>query len=222
MEKSDILKELEELRATVAYHAKKYYVEDAPEISDYDYDMMMRELSAIEEEFPQLLKEDSPNRRLLELEAAHPEYADPTSPTHRVGGAPLEKFKKVTHATVMNSLSDVFSYEELTEYYTRATAALAAADIKDAAWAVEAKIDGLSVSLEYENGIFVRGSTRGDGVFGEDVTANLRTINSLPLKIDTDVERLVVRGEVYMSKENFAALNKVREENGENVILNLL
>ena len=199
MEKSDILKELEGLRATVSYHARKYYVEDAPEISDYDYDMLYR--------------------RLLELEAAHPEYADPTSPTHRVGGAPLEKFKKVTHATVMNSLSDVFSYEELTEYYTRATAALAAADVKDAAWSVEAKIDGLSVSLVYENGILVRGATRGDGVTGEDVTQNIKTIFSIPLRLAEPLT-LTVRGEVYMPRSVFNSINAAREAQGKALLAN--
>ncbi len=199
MEKNEILKELDALRATVSYHAKKYYVDDAPEISDYDYDMLYR--------------------KLLELEQAHPEYADPTSPTHRVGGEPLDKFKKVTHDTVMNSLSDVFSYDELGDYYEKATAELAEAGVTDAAWSVEAKIDGLSVSLVYENGILVRGATRGDGTTGEDVTQNIKTIFSIPLRLDEPLT-LTVRGEVYMPRSVFNSINAAREAQGKPLLAN--
>ena len=133
-----ILETIEKLRAKLLYHAKKYYVDDAPEISDYDYDMMYAEL--------------------LRLEAEHPEYDDPASPTHRVGGKPLEKFGKVTHTVQMNSLSDVFSFEELEEFLSRV-----AETVPNPVYSVEPKIDGLSVSLHYENGVFTLGATRGDG-----------------------------------------------------------
>lgn len=187
--------EIKKLSALIEYHSKRYYEEDSPEISDSEYDMMFRRLQELENEFPSLVS--------------------PTSPTHRVGGAVAERFEKVKHDFPMGSISDVFSIDELKAFDLRVKN-----EFSNAEYVVEYKIDGLSVSLEYENGIFVRGSTRGDGTFGEDVTANLRTISSLPLKIDTESERLVVRGEVYMSKENFAALNKMREENGEKTFAN--
>lgn len=135
---------LKKLREKIAYHAKRYYVDDDPEISDYEYDQMYAEL--------------------LKLEAEHPEWDDPSSPSHRVGGKPLEKFNKVTHSVQMNSLSDVFSFEELQAFLDRVAAVL-----PDAAYSVEPKIDGLSVALHYENGVFVQGATRGDGFVGEDV-----------------------------------------------------
>ena len=157
-DKMQIKKELCELRAKVAYHAKKYYVDDAPEISDYDYDLMYHKLLALEEE--------------------NPEFFDPASPTRRVGGAPLDKFEKVTHTVQMNSLSDVFSFEELSAFLSGVEKV-----IGESKWSVEPKIDGLSVSLEYIDGEFVRGSTRGDGTVGEDVTAQVKTIKSVPLTI---------------------------------------
>ncbi len=189
-----ILETIEKLRAKILYHAKKYYVEDAPEISDYDYDMMYAEL--------------------LRLESEHPEYDDPASPTHRVGGKPLEKFGKVVHHVQMNSLSDVFSFEELEEFLDRVHEI-----IKKPVYSVEPKIDGLSVSLRYENGIFVQGATRGDGFVGEDVTQNLKTVFSIPMKLP-DPLTLTVRGEVYMPRANFEKLNAARETEGLSLFAN--
>ncbi|MCL1952545.1 MAG: NAD-dependent DNA ligase LigA [Oscillospiraceae bacterium] len=169
-----------ELREQLRYHNRKYYVEDAPEIDDYEYDMLYRELEA--------------------LEAAHPEFVTPDSPTQRVGGAPLGQFSPVEHAVPMESLQDVFSREEL-EGFLRGVL-----DKQPGAqFIVEPKIDGLSVSLEYENGQFVRGSTRGDGRVGEDVTANLRTVKAIPLQL-TEPITLEVRGEVYMPRGVFESL----------------
>lgn len=189
-----VLETIEKLRAKLLYHAKKYYVDDAPEISDYDYDMMYAEL--------------------LRLEAEHPEYDDPASPTHRVGGRPLEKFGKVTHAIQMNSLSDVFSFAELDEFLERV-----AETVKNPVYSVEPKIDGLSVSLHYENGIFTLGATRGDGFVGEDVTQNLKTVFSIPMRLPEPLT-LTVRGEVYMPRANFEKLNAAREAAGQSLFAN--
>lgn len=193
-----VKKELERLRREVAYHAKKYYVDDAPEISDYDYDMLYR--------------------RLEELEAAHPEFFDPSSPTQRVGGSPLERFEKVTHRVPLNSLADVFSFEELAAYFDGAEPRLAEAGIKPE-WSVEPKIDGLSVALTYERGVFVRGATRGDGYVGEDVTQNIRTIFSLPMTLPEPLD-ITVRGEVYMPRAVFEAINARREAEGKTLMAN--
>ena len=193
-----VKKELERLRREVAYHAKKYYVDDAPEISDYDYDMLYR--------------------RLEELEAAHPEFFDPSSPTQRVGGSPLERFEKVTHRVPLNSLADVFSFEELAAYLDGAEPRLAEAGIKPE-WSVEPKIDGLSVALTYERGVFVRGATRGDGYVGEDVTQNIRTIFSLPMTLSEPLD-VTVRGEVYMPRAVFEAINARREAEGKTLMAN--
>ncbi len=195
MNKKSVFEEINELVDFLNYHSKKYYEEDSPEIEDSEY--------------------DSAFRRLQELEKENEEYVLPNSPTHRIGGKVSSRFEKVKHEFPMDSISDVFSFEELEAFDSRVKESF-----PDAEYVVEYKIDGLSVSLEYEKGIFVRGSTRGDGDYGEDVTNNLKTIISLPLKIDTNIDRLVVRGEVYMSKENFAYLNKIREENGEKTFAN--
>lgn len=189
-----VLETIEKLRAKLLYHAKKYYVDDAPEISDYDYDMMYVEL--------------------LRLEAEHPEFDDPASPTHRVGGKPLDKFGKVTHSVQMNSLSDVFSFEELEEFLDRV-----AATVEKPVYSVEPKIDGLSVSLHYENGVFTLGATRGDGFVGEDVTQNLKTVFSIPMKLPEPLT-LTVRGEVYMPRANFEKLNAAREAAGQSLFAN--
>ncbi len=194
----NVKKELERLRREVAYHAKKYYVDDAPEISDYDYDMLYR--------------------RLEELEAAHPEFFDPSSPTQRVGGTPLERFEKVTHRVPLNSLADVFSFEELAAYLDGAEARLAEANIAPE-WSVEPKIDGLSVALTYEHGVFVRGATRGDGYVGEDVTQNVRTIFSIPMTLPEPLD-ITVRGEVYMPRAVFEAINAKREAEGKTLMAN--
>lgn len=191
----DVREEIEQLRRELTYHGIRYYVEDNPEISDAEYDQMLR--------------------RLEVLEAEHPEYDSPVSPTKRVGGAILDSFKSVTHQVRMESLSDVFSMDELKE----ALARISNSTTQEAVFVVEPKIDGLSVSLEYENGQFVRGSTRGDGVTGEDVTENLKTVRSLPLELKEPVT-LTVRGEVYMSKETFLKLNAERDENGETAFAN--
>lgn len=180
----------EELRKTLKYHSDLYYNKDNPEISDYEYDMLNNELKKIEEEYPELITADSP--------------------TQMVGGKASSLFSKVTHNVKMESLQDVFSVSEVESFVNRVKA-----DFPDACFTVEPKIDGLSVSLEYENGIFVRGSTRGDGVVGEDVTANLLKIKDVPKKINSDLPSLEVRGEVYMSHESFFALVKAQEDSGE-------
>ena len=190
----EILFRIKELRQKLSYHAKLYYVYDAPEISDYEYDRLYAEL--------------------LSLESAHPEYDDPESPTHRVGGKPLDKFNKVNHSSVMNSLSDVFSFEELTSFTDVVTQS-----IGDAEYSVEPKIDGLSVSLTYEKGVFVQGATRGDGNVGEDVTQNLKTIFSIPMKLTEPLD-LCVRGEVYMPREVFHRINASREKLGQTLLAN--
>lgn len=198
MDKIAIKKELDELRAKVAYHARKYYVDDAPEISDYDYDMMYHKLLALEEE--------------------NPEFFDPASPTRRVGGAPLDKFEKVTHTVQMNSLSDVFSFEELSGFLSGVDKVLSESG-RASLWSVEPKIDGLSVSLKYENGIFIQGATRGDGQVGEDVTQNLRTVFSLPLTLPEPLS-FTVRGEVYMPRRVLESINAKREAEGKPLMAN--
>lgn len=178
------------LREQLNYHNRKYYVEDNPEISDFEYDRMLRELE--------------------DIEAANPHLITPTSPTQRVGGKVSGKFEPVEHRVVMESLQDAFSFDELREFDRRVRATA-----PDVVYSVEPKIDGLSVSLEYENGRFVRGSTRGDGRTGEDVTANLRTIMSIPLELADAPELLEVRGEVYMPHSSFLKLVEQQEDNGE-------
>ncbi|MBQ2973695.1 MAG: NAD-dependent DNA ligase LigA [Clostridia bacterium] len=183
-----------ELRDLLNYHSHKYYVEDDPEIGDYEYDMLQRELAEIEKEYPEIIT--------------------PDSPTQRVGGSAEGMFEPVVHTVPLESLQDAFSIEEVRAFGDRVRAVFA-----DAEFVVEPKIDGLSVALEYENGVFVRGSTRGDGNVGEDVTANLRTVNSIPLRLKKDVT-IEVRGEVYMPKKVFAALVEEQEENGEKTFKN--
>lgn len=189
-----IEKRINELRALLEYHSKKYYVEDAPEIPDYEYDALYRELQ--------------------DLEKAHPEFDSPTSPTKRVGGAVLDKFEKVTHTVPMQSLQDVFSREELEASVEKMRVT------KDTLFAVEYKIDGLSVSLEYRDGEFTRGSTRGDGVIGEDITENLKTVGAIPLHLNEKLPFIEVRGEVYMPKAVFHELNRERAEKGEQLLAN--
>ncbi|TDT58406.1 NAD-dependent DNA ligase LigA [Fonticella tunisiensis] len=190
----DIKKRIDELRQIIEEHNYNYYVLDNPTISDYEYDKLMNELKRLEKE--------------------HPEYFDINSPTQRVGGKPLKEFNQVEHAVPMLSLQDVFSFEELMEWNERVKSA-----VKDAEYVVELKIDGLSVSLLYENGELVRGATRGDGNIGEDVTQNIRTIRSIPLKIK-DKNLLEVRGEVYMPRKAFEILNIQREEMEEPLFAN--
>ena len=192
----DVQKEIEKLRRELEYHSRLYYVEDAPVISDYEFDMLMQRLKQLEEE--------------------HPELVTPDSPTQRVGGQALSKFEQVRHQVPLESLTDVFSLDELYAFGERMDSLL----VEPHGYTVEPKIDGLSMSLEYENGVFVRGATRGDGLVGENVTENLRTVRSLPLRIENAPERLIVRGEVYMSKAVFRELNAEREARGETLLAN--
>lgn len=192
----NVQKEIISLRRELEKHNRLYYVEDAPIISDYEYDMLMQRLKALEDKYPELIT--------------------PDSPTQKVGGAALSKFEPVHHQVPLESLTDVFSYDELFAFGERMDAAFGGKQ----RYSVEPKIDGLSMSLEYENGVFVRGATRGDGVTGENVTENLRTVRSLPLHIENAPERLIVRGEVYMSKAVFEELNSQRELKGEALLAN--
>lgn len=193
-DKTDIFEKIQKLRRELTHHARLYYVYDAPEISDYDYDMMFDTLK--------------------HLEAEHPEFFDPESPTQRVGGKALDKFSKVTHTARMDSLSDVFSYDELLDFISGVQKT-----VERPVWSVEPKIDGLSVSLRYEKGIFVQGATRGDGVVGEDVTQNLKTVFSIPMTLPEPLD-LVVRGEVYMPRAVFYRINAKRESEGKALMAN--
>ena len=192
----DAQKEIIKLRREIEKYARLYYVYDNPAISDYEYDQLMQRLKALEE--------------------ANPELITPDSPTQRVGGEALSQFEPVTHQVPLESLTDVFSYDELFAFGERMDSLVAG----EHDYSVEPKVDGLSMSLEYENGVFVRGATRGDGITGENVTENLRTVRSLPLRIEGAPERLIVRGEVYMSKAVFAELNAQREIKGEALLAN--
>lgn len=195
MDINEIKARAEELRSQILYHNNRYYNEDAPEISDYEYDMLLRELEQIEAEYPELIT--------------------PDSPTQRVGGDAAEKFSPVEHIVPMESLHDSFSHQEIRDFDQRVRET-----VSDPKYVVEPKIDGLSVSAEYRNGIFVRGSTRGDGKVGEDITDNLKTIRSLPMKLKRPVPFLEVRGEVYMSIESFERLTARQEENEEKTFKN--
>ena len=191
----DELREIQELRERLTRAGYEYYVLDRPTMSDYDYDHQLR--------------------RLEELEAAHPEAVTPDSPTQRVGGQALDSFTQVVHKVPLESLQDVFDYDELRQFDQRVRGA-----VPEAAYDVEPKVDGLSVALEYQDGLFVRGATRGDGQVGEDVTENLRTVRSIPLRIPDAPGQLIVRGEVYMPKKVFHALNEEREKRGEALFAN--
>ena len=186
----DYREEIRELRERLNQNAYLYYVLDSPELSDYEYDML--------------------NRRLVQLETEHPEEITPDSPTQRVGGYALSTFAAVTHPVPLESLQDSFSESEVADFDAKVREKLSRVE-----YSVEPKVDGLSIALEYRDGKFVQGATRGDGKVGEDVTENLRTIRSLPKELPDKLPRLIVRGEVYMSKEVFARLNAEREENGE-------
>ncbi len=186
---------IKELSMILTEAGHQYYVLDDPKMPDFEYDRLLRELE--------------------ELEAAHPELALPNSPTKRVGGEALSQFEKVVHPVQLNSLQDVFSEEELLDFIHRIQN-----DRPDAAFSVEPKIDGLSVALEYENGVFIRGATRGDGNVGEDVTENLKTIRSIPMEIPDAPARLIVRGEVFMPKASFEKLNARQEQLGKPLFAN--
>lgn len=195
--KTEIINRIEYLRETLNRYGYEYYVLDNPTVSDFEYDALMNELIRLENENPELITSDSP--------------------TQRVGGEVSEGFSEVTHAVQMQSLADVFSKEELEAFDERVRSAL---EVDEVEYVVEMKIDGLSVSLEYENGSFVRGSTRGNGFVGEDITQNLRTIPSIPLKLTEAVPYLEVRGEVFMPQKSFLALNEQRELSGEPLFAN--
>ena len=186
---------MEFLTKELERHNYLYYVQDSPEITDFEYDTMLRELE--------------------DLEKAHPQWASPLSPTRRVGGAALSKFEQVTHAVPLESLQNTYSFDELREFGARVTEA-----IGTQVFTVEPKVDGLSVALEYVDGRFVRGATRGDGFVGEDVTENLKTIRSIPMILEHAPARLIVRGEVFMPKAVFEALNAAREERGDPLFAN--
>ena len=191
----DVKKKMDELIDLINYHSNKYYNEDTPEISDFEYDNLMKELMKIETEHPELKREDSPSTR--------------------VGGKPLDKFNQVTHKIPMLSLSNAYSAQDLKDFDKRVRESVN----KDVEYVVEFKIDGLSVGLTYVDGVFKTGATRGNGVIGEDITQNLKTVKTIPLKID-DKEEIIVRGEVYISKENFEKINEQQEENGLQLFAN--
>lgn len=190
MNYEDTVKRAEKLRKDLNYYSYRYYVDNENDIDDYEYDMMMRELKAIEEEYPELIT--------------------PDSPTRRVGGEATNMFESVAHTVKMESLQDAFSFDEIRDFDRRVKDA-----VTNAAYVVEPKIDGLSVSLEYRDGVFVRGSTRGDGSVGEDITANLRTVRAIPLRLKTDLPFIEVRGEVYMPHSVFHKLVEEQELNEE-------
>ena len=186
---------MEELTRVLLEANYRYYVLDDPQLHDFEYDAMLRELEVLEEQYPQ--------------------FAAPDSPTKRVGGQALSQFEKVEHAVPLMSLQDVFSTEELTEFLEKLRA-----QEEDLAFSVEPKVDGLSVALEYVDGRFLRGATRGDGNVGEDVTENLKTIRAIPMQLENAPSRLIVRGEVFMPKKSFEKLNKTQEELGKPLFAN--
>ena len=186
---------IEELTLILTQANYQYYVLDDPQMQDFEYDHLLRELE--------------------DLEKAHPELAKADSPTKRVGGEALSQFEKVTHPVPLMSLQDVFSMEELDGFLSRVLESEGSAR-----FSVEPKIDGLSVALEYVNGQFVRGATRGDGNVGEDVTENLKTIRAIPMRIENAPPRLIVRGEVFMPKKSFEKLNARQEQEGKPLFAN--
>ena len=190
---------IEELRKEVEYHAKKYYDEDSPEISDFEYDMLMVELRNLETEYPQFQSKESL--------------------TKKVGGHVKEGFKKVTHEVPLQSLQDVFSIEEVVDYVNKINEKAKENGIENNKYVVETKIDGLSAAIEYKNGKFVRGATRGNGLVGEDVTENIKTIKTIPMELKENID-ITVRGEIFISKEDFEKMNQEREENEEELFAN--
>ncbi|OEF99464.1 DNA ligase (NAD(+)) LigA [Vulcanibacillus modesticaldus] len=196
MDKQQIKQRIEELRKNIEKYNYEYYVLDRPTISDYQFDLLMKEL--------------------IELEEKHPEFITPDSPSQKVGGEPLDHFDKVEHQIPLLSLSNAFNENDLYDFDRRVRQAVPGHDIN---YMVELKIDGLAVSLRYENGIFVRGATRGDGVIGEDITQNLKTIRSLPLRLKEPVT-IEVRGEVFLPKKEFERINAQRKEKGEQLFAN--
>ncbi len=191
----DPRQEIQKLTKELEYHNHLYYVMDDPEIADYEYDHMLRRLEELEQQFPQ--------------------YASAVSPTRRVGGQALSQFEKVTHEVPLESLQDIFSMEEADAFCEGIESA-----VGTPVYTVEPKIDGLSVALEYVDGVFLRGATRGDGTEGEDVTENLKTVRSIPMKLENAPHRLIVRGEVFMPRKVFEQLNEKREMEGQSLFAN--
>ena len=199
MNKTEAKKRMEELTKKTSYYAKKYYDDDKPEISDFEYDMLMLELK--------------------ELEKKYPEYIAKDSYTQHVGGSVKAGFSKVEHEVPLLSMQDIFSLEEIDEYVNKIQKQAEENKIENKNFVVETKIDGLTASLEYKDGIFVRGSTRGNGLVGEDVTENLKTIKNIPKEL-TEKVNIIVRGEVFISSKDFEKMNQEREENGEETFAN--
>lgn len=199
MGKEQAKKRIEELRNKTEYYAKKYYDDDKPEISDFEYDMLMVELRNLEKQYPEFFSKESL--------------------TQKVGGHVKEGFEKVTHEVPLQSLQDIFSLEEIDEFDERIRKKAEENGIKDVKYVVETKIDGLSAALEYKNGKFIRGATRGNGLVGEDVTQNLKTVKTIPMEINDKID-ITVRGEVFISKNDFEKMNQEREENEEELFAN--
>ena len=199
MNKKQAEKRIQELREKTEYYAKKYYDDDKPEISDFEYDMLMVELRNLEKDFPEFKSKDSL--------------------TQKVGGHVKEGFEKVTHEVPLQSLQDVFSIQEVIDYVEKINQKAEESNIKNKRYVVETKIDGLSAALEYKSGKFVRGATRGNGLVGEDITQNLKTIKTIPMELKEKID-ITVRGEVFISKEDFEKMNQEREENEEELFAN--
>jgi len=196
MNKKEAEKEIKKLREEINHYNYKYYVENNPEISDYEFDFLLKKLEKLESKFPELIM--------------------PESPTQRVGGKPLDSFKTVEHKTPMLSLDNTYDYDDLKEFDKRVKK-----NVGEIEYVVEPKIDGIGVALIYENGIFIKGITRGDGLRGDDITSNLKTIHSIPLSLNGDLlKNAEFRGEVYMSLNGFKKLNRMREKNNETLFAN--
>ena len=199
MNKEQAKKRIQELREKTEYYAKKYYDDDDPDISDFEYDMLMVELRNLEKEYPEFISKESL--------------------TQKVGGHVKEGFEKVTHEVPLQSLQDVFSLEDIEDFCHKMEEKAVENGIKEVKYVVETKIDGLSSALEYKNGKFVRGATRGNGLVGEDVTQNLKTVKTIPMEINDKID-ITVRGEVFISKKDFEEMNQEREENEEELFAN--
>ena len=199
MNKKQAKERIKELREQVEYYAKKYYDDDKPEISDFEYDMLMVELRNLENDYP--------------------EFKTTDSLTQKVGGHVKEGFEKVTHEVPLQSLQDVFSIEEVEEYVNKIEQKAEENEIENRKYVVETKIDGLSAALEYKEGKFIRGATRGNGLVGEDITQNLKTIKTIPMELKEKID-ITVRGEVFISKQDFEKMNQEREENEEELFAN--
>ncbi len=195
MNKKEAKKRIDELNKLTKYYAEKYYDDDEPEVSDFEYDMLMLELRNLEKEFPEFITKESL--------------------TQHVGGNVKEGFEKVEHEVPLQSLLDIFDFEDLYAFDDRVQKSL---ETKPE-YVVETKIDGLSVALEYVNGIFVRGATRGNGLVGEDITENLKTVKSIPKKLKEDIN-IIVRGEVFIGKKEFELMNEERQKNEESLFAN--